>query len=141
MSQEDRLQEESFFALDGFDEGEEAYGDCAHVPDIGDAFPQSDDDDSSTNGKLGLVVSFPNLFMCMTCFIISVPLVSNLFRSSHFFFILTDSSFRDVSALSGINLATSVPVGIPLFRPTNTPASSVSILHVVFNQLFHGCIF
>lgn len=39
----------------------------------------------------------------------------------------TDSSFRDVSALSGINLATSVPVGIPLFkRSTATPTSSVS---------------
>lgn len=40
------------FALDGFDE-EQAYGDPADVTDMGDiAFPQSDDEDSSTNGKL-----------------------------------------------------------------------------------------
>ena len=51
MPQQDESQEDSLFALDGFDE-EQAYGDHAHVPDIGgDAFPQSDDDDSSTNGK------------------------------------------------------------------------------------------
>lgn len=77
-------QEDPLFALDGFDE-EQAYGDPADVTDMGDiAFPQSDDEDSSTN----------------------------------------DSSFRDVSTLTGINLATSVPVGIPLFKQTVDTSTS-----------------
>ena len=44
-------------------------------------------------------------------------------------FFHVDSSFRDVSALSGMNLATSVPVSIPLFsrHPTATAVTSDTV--------------
>lgn len=99
------------FSLDGFDEGdnllEEPDG-VAIATGGGVAFPQSDDEEISTDGKY-TVATFvtESTFIPLFCFI-------------------ADSSFRDVSDLSAGGVAMSVPLTIPMYPPTREGSQQVS---------------
>ena len=49
---------------------------------------------------------------------------------------LTESSFRDISALSGINMASSAPVGIPLFLKSPDPNAGVKKVIITYFRAY-----
>ncbi len=126
------MDDPDMFSLDGFDEGDLILDDpdgVAIATGGGVAFPQSDDEEISTDGAL----CTPRcIYMSCDCVCVCVQL------SLCFSLFTVDSSFRDVSDLTAGGVAMSVPLSIPMYPPQRTHESSqqVSLSSCYASMLF-----